>query len=68
MTKKERRRVNMRLPGDVVDWAKREAKLQDKNFTSVVEGALREAMEGGQYREAIARRILKRRGLHAADL
>jgi hypothetical protein len=68
MAKKERRRVNMRLPEDVVVWAHRTAKLREKSFTWVVERAMREAMEGDQYREAVARRILRGRRLNAADV
>lgn len=61
-------RVNMRLEADLVDWARRSAKERSKSFTAVVEEALREAMEGDQRRDAVARRVLRNRRLHAADL
>lgn len=68
MKKGSKSRVNMRLPEDIVYWAKKYAKERDRSFTSVIEEFLREAMEGDQHREAIARRVLRNRSLHASDI
>jgi hypothetical protein len=68
MAKRERYRINMRLPSDLVRWAKREAKTHGKSFTSVVEEALLEARNGDALSDATAKRVVQSRRLHAADV
>jgi uncharacterized protein (DUF1778 family) len=63
-----RERVNMRLSPEIVTWAKRSAKTNGVSFTSIVEEALRDAMDADRDRDATARRIQQSRRLHAADV